>query len=193
MQFKVASWLKQPVGYARTFELNDDLSRLADGLEPTRPLTGRVELMRIHSGVLVTGACRTALKVPCSRCLEPLEHPVEFPLEEIFRPLTDVHSGRFLRPEEYEGTPETMFDAALLINERYELDLSEVVRQHLWIAASQYPACQYAEPEACPAFRESRRYLALANGAGPAQAEAVDPRWAALLPLAEGRRENGAT
>ena len=59
MQFKVASWLKQPVGYARTFELDDDLSRLADELEPTRPLTGRIELMRIHSGILVTGVCRT--------------------------------------------------------------------------------------------------------------------------------------
>lgn len=189
MRFNVAHWLKQPVGFARDFELQEDISRLSDDLHPLQALTGRIRLLRIPSGILVAGTCRTVLSVACRRCLEPVAHPVEFQLEEIFRSLTDIDSGRYVHPQEYEGPAETMFDEALLINDRHELDLEEVVRQHLWIAALQYPACVYADPEACPHFQQSQQDLARVNaGAGddgadvPATAP-VDPRWAALLLL----------
>lgn len=189
MQFNAAHWLKQAVGWARDFELDDDISQSSEDLVPAQRLTGKVRCMRIHSGILVTGICRTVLKVDCSRCLEPIDFPVEFQLEETFRPLKDVESGKFLRPEEYEGQAENMFDEALLINDRFVLDLGEVVRQHLWIAQSQNPACAYAEPSDCENFRQSRLALAQANGDNlnpdAGQAEEMDPRWAALRPLLE--------
>ncbi len=189
MQFNAAHCLKQAVGWARDFELDDDISRLYEGLTPVERLTGTVRCMRIHSGILVTGTCRTVLDVACSRCLEPIRHPVEFQLEETFRPLKDVESGKFLRPEDYEGQTDTMFDEALLIDDRYVLDLGEVVRQHLWIAVSQNPVCAFADPSECDHFLQSRQALAQANGdildleARPHQN--MDPRWAALRPLLE--------
>lgn len=186
MQFNAAPWLKKTIGWSRDYDLHDDLSGLYDDLEPVELLTGRVRCMRIHSGVLVTGNCRTVLNVACSRCLEPIRFPVEFELEETFRPLKDVESGGFLHPDAYQGQPETMFDEALIINDHYVLDLTEVVRQHLWIAAVQNPVCAYEDPADCPHFQDSRQALARANGEEPdetAAAPAVDPRWAALLPL----------
>ncbi len=187
MQFNAAHCLKQEVGWARDFELHDDISQLYDEITPVALLTGTVRCMRIHSGILVTGACRTVLDVACSRCLEPIHYPVEFQLEETFRPLKDVQSGKFLRPEEYQGQTETMFDEALLIDDRYVLDLREVVRQHLWILVSQNPVCAFADPNECDHFRQSRQTLAQVNGkildpeASPS--ENMDPRWAALRPL----------
>lgn len=187
MQFNAAHWLKQTVGWARDFELDDDISKVYDELVPVERLTGKVRCMRIHSGILVTGSCRTVLKVDCSRCLEPIDFPVEFQLEETFRPLTDVESGKFLRPEDYEGQTDTMFDEALLIDDHYVLDLGEVVRQHLWIASSLHPVCASAEPMECENFQQSRLALAQANGDRPdsdsGHNEQMDPRWAALRPL----------
>ncbi len=188
MQFNAAHCLKQTVGWTRDFELNDDISGLYEGLVPVERLTGHVRCMRIHSGILVTGICRTVLDIACSRCLEPIRYPVEFQLEETFRPLKDVASGKFLHPEDYEGQTDTMFDEALLIDDRYVLDLQEVVRQHLWILALQNPVCAFADPGECDNFRQSRQALAQANGdivEPESRPLDLDPRWAALRPLLE--------
>ncbi len=196
MQFNAAHWLKQSVGWARDFDLDDDISHLYDGLTPVSRLTGTVRCMRIHSGILVTGICHTVLDVACSRCLEPIHYPVEFQVEETFRPLKDVESGKFVRPEDFEGQTDTMFDEALLIDDHYVLDLGEVVRQHLWIAVSQNPACAYAEPLECHNFQQSRQALAKANedmsDSETGQAVAMDPRWAALRPLLEATDTSNA-
>ncbi len=189
MQFNAAHCLKQTVGWTRDFELDDDISRLYEGLAPVERLTGHVRCIRIHSGILVVGTCRTVLEVACSRCLEPIRYPVEFQVEDTFRPLKDVESGKFLRPEDYEGQTDTMFDEALLIDDRYVLDLGEVVRQHLWIAVSQNPVCAVADPSECDNFLQSRQALARVNGdvedAESPRHQNLDPRWAALRPLLE--------
>ena len=166
----------------RDFELNEDIGRLDTALEPVQPLTGHVQLTRIPSGILVLGTCQTTLSIPCSRCLEPVQHEANFQLEEMFRPLTDVTTGRYLHPENYKGSEEALFDEALLINERHELDLSEVVRQQLCIAALQYPACAYPNPEECEHYRESRRFLDEVNE-GTVRRKPIDPRWESLLSL----------
>lgn len=182
MQFNVSQLLKQPVGSRRDFDLNEDIVRLDALLEPLQPLLGHIQLTRIPSGILVMGTCHTTLSIPCRRCLEPVSHEVRFQLEEMFRPLTDVATGRYLHPRHYQGAEETLFDEALLINERHELDLSEVVRQQLCIAALQYPACAYQNPEECANYQESRRLLDQVNE-GTTDTKPVDPRWQSLLSL----------
>ncbi len=185
MQFNVAQLLKQPVGSRRDFELNEDIARLDAMLEPVQPLTGHIRLTRIPSGILVMGTCRTTLAISCSRCLEPVQQEASFRLEEMFRPLTDVATGRYLHPQNYQGAEEILFDEALLINERHELDLGEVVRQQLCIEALQYAVCAYAEPAECEYYRESLGFLEQAN-AGTVDTQPVDPRWESLLSLWPG-------
>jgi uncharacterized metal-binding protein YceD (DUF177 family) len=74
------------------------------------------------------------------------------------------------------------------------LDLSEVVRQAIWLAMPMYPGCNWAGAGECPNL--ARRlaelgeladvdvhYDADAGDDGPGANDEIDPRWAALLKL----------
>ena len=201
MQFNVAGLLKEATGSVRRFELLEDISDLDPDLETLGPLVGNVQLLRIHSGILVTATLSTAVRVTCNRCLEPIAMPVRFEVEESFRPLTEVQTGRYLAPDEFEGTTEDLEDEALLIDEHHILDISEVVRQNIWLAAPMYPGCNWTGAGECPnltAYLEGIRSTeagleiavtsgdVAAEGAGSEEADAeklADPRWAALFDL----------
>jgi len=190
MQFNVAQLLKEPTGATRRYELNESLDGLDEELKFLGPLVGWVQLLRTNSGVLVTGELSTVLQVTCNRCMEPIAAAGRFELEESFRPLTEVYTGRYLRPDEFEGSEEELDDAALLIDERHILDLSEVVRQAIWLALPMYPGCNWEGSGVCPNL--TRRLAELGDLAdielytdveGPRHEDEIDPRWAALLKL----------
>lgn len=205
MQFNVAGLLKEATGSVRRYELQEDISELDPDLEMLGPLVGTVQLLRIHSGVLVTATLSTAARVTCNRCLEPIAMPVRFTVEESFRPLTEVHTGRYLSPDEYEGSTDDLEDEALLIDEHHILDISEVVRQNIWLAMPMYPGCNWTGSGECPnltaylaAVHEAEAGLDITvrerdaeNAAGDASEgdsvadadQPVDPRWSALLDL----------
>ena len=192
MQFNVAQLLKEPTGATRRYELNEKLDGLDPELKFLGPLVGAVTLLRTNSGILVTGELSTAVQVTCRRCLEPIAQEVRFQLEESFRPLLEVVTGRYIPPEEFEGEEDDLEDAALIINERHILDLSEVVRQAIWLAMPMYPGCNWAGAGECPNL--SRRLQEVGklddvdvhydadteDGGAPQE---IDPRWAALLKL----------
>jgi uncharacterized protein len=193
MQFNVAQLLKDPTGAVRRFELVEDIAELDPDLMPLGPLVGEVLLLRIHSGVLVKASLSTAVRVTCNRCLAPIATPVRFTVEESFRPLTEVVTGRYIAPDEFEGEEEDLEDEALIINEQHILDISEVVRQAIWLALPMYPGCNWDGAGECPnltAYRQeleaSRRESGLDAGeaaAGAGTEEGIDPRWSALLSL----------
>ena len=190
MQFNVAQLLKEPVGATRRYELNETLEPLDSELELLSPLMGTIQLMHINSGVLVNGDMTTAARVACGRCLEPIVLPLHIQLEESFRPLTEVETGRLLRPEEYEGDKDDLEDDALVIDEHHILDLTEVVRQNVWLAVPMYPSCNWEGAGECPNLIAQRAALRAAETADLSEEEAadvlpegVDPRWAALLKL----------
>jgi len=192
MQFNVAQLLKEPIGAVRRYELVEDISELDTELAPLGPLVGSVELIRIHSGILARANLSTALQLTCNRCLDPIAVPVRFTVEESFRPLTEVHTGRYIAPHEFEGEEEDLEDAALIIDEHHILNLSEVVRQSIWLALPMYPGCNWAGAGECPNLT---RYLSEveatqeleAEDASTSEEEVVDPRWAALLALRKGQ------
>ncbi len=193
MQFNVAQLLKEPIGSVREFELVEDISNLDAELEALGPLVGTVRLLRIHSGVMVTGDLSTAVRVTCNRCLEPIACPVRLEFEENFRPLTEVSTGRYILPHEFEGTTDELEDEALLINEQHILDLSEVVRQRIWLVRPMYPGCNWTGEGECPnltayleSIREAQDNVDISVTEDEAEAaESVDPRWSALLDLKE--------
>lgn len=190
MQFNVAQLLKEPTGATRRYELNETLIALDEELKFLGPLVGVVQLLRTNSGILATGELSTVVQTICNRCLEPIAVPVRFELEESFRPLTEVFTGRYLRPDEFEGSEADLEDAALLINEQHILGLSEVVRQLVWTALPMYPGCNWVGAGQCPNL--TRRLaeigemedIELYSDADERHDEAtIDPRWAALLNL----------
>ena len=190
MQFNVAQLLKELTGATRRYELNESLEGLDEELRFLGPLVGTVQLLRTNSGILVTGELSTVIQATCNRCLEPIAVPVRFELEESFRPLTEVYTGRYLRPDEFEGSVEDLEDAALLIDEQHILDLSEVVRQAVWLAMPMYPGCNWEGAGECPNLTLRKAELGeledieLYTDADERHEESeIDPRWAALLKL----------
>lgn len=194
MQFNVAQLLKDPIGSVRRYELMEDIAELDEELDILGPLVGSVQLLRIHSGILVTGELSTAVQVICNRCLEPIAIPVRLELEESFRPLTEVRTGRYILPDEFEGTTEELEDEALLISEQHILDISEVVRQRIWLMMPMYPGCNWTGTGECPnltayieSLKEEQNHMQISVSdvlvESDEDEEAIDPRWAALLEL----------
>ncbi len=193
MEFNVAQLMKEATGARREFVLDDDIADLDGGLTPLSNLTGNLELLRIHSGILATGDLRVELSLQCGRCLEPVSISAFVKFSESFRPLTDIQTGRFLLPEEFEGQAEDLTDEALLIDAQHILDITEVVRQNIWLSIPIVAACDYTDPvsgahdpDACPKYLNLLSESALAGSLDeqtPAEAKGIDPRWEALLSL----------
>ncbi len=192
MHFNVAQLLKEPIGATRRYELTEEIRNLDPELTVLGPLVGQLELMRTHSGLLMWGQLSTAVQVSCGRCLEPLAQTVRFPIEESFRPVVEVATGHIVQPEEFEGEEEDLEDDALIISEHHLLDISEVVRQNIWLAIPAYPTCNWAGSEECPNFTAYKREMGdvrlLQAGSQPTTEDdaAIDPRWTALLALRGG-------
>lgn len=194
MQFNVAQLLKEPTGAVRRYELREDISELDPELAVLGPLVGEAQLLRIPSGILVKANLSTALRVTCNRCIEPIALEVRVLFEESFRPLTEVHTGRYLLPTEYEGEEEDLEDVALLIDEHHILDISEVVRQNIWLALPMYPSCNWTGAGECPNWTAYQRGLrGDVTLAGQSSGdEPVDPRWAALLALRKPQSDDAS-
>ena len=187
MQFNVAQLLQEQIGATRSYDLVEDLTDLDPDLNALGPLVGRVQLMRTNSGILATGELSTAVQVSCRRCLAPIVLPVRFQMEESFRPLTEVQTGRYISPNDYEGSADALEDEALVIDEHHILDIAEVVRQDIWLALPMVPGCNWEGSGECPNLIEHMRDVeGLDSGDEDDNAEGnetIDPRWSALLQL----------
>ena len=147
--------------------------------------------------MLASGDLRVTVSLQCGRCLEPVSHDASVKFVESFRPLTDVQTGRFLLPEEFEGQTEDLTDEALLIDTQHILDISEVVRQNIWLSIPVVAGCGYIDPaigapnpDACPNYLQllSDSDRAQISGAQTrAEAAGIDPRWEALLALQDDK------
>jgi uncharacterized protein len=169
MRYNVAQLLKGPVGVRRQYRLNEEIGHLDGDLVPIRPLVGSVVLTRTSQGILVTGRLRTALQVECRRCLEPCNVDVELTLEEEFHPVVRIPEAVF------DDVPDEDLDAALRIDEHHTLDLSELIRQGLWVAAPMEALCRPDCAGLCPNCGGNRNLGECSCDQAP-----IDPRWAAL-------------
>jgi uncharacterized protein len=172
MRYNVAQLLKGPAGAQRQYELDEDIGNLDEALEPVQSLAGSVVLMRTSQGVLVTGKLRTMLKATCRRCLELCDMEVELDIEEEFYPSLPISGFQIDRIEDED------YDDALLIDEHHILDLREVIRQALWLAAPEDALCRIDCAGLCPRCGGNRN-LGECQCAQPE----IDPRWATLQAL----------
>lgn len=168
MQFNVAQLMKEHTGTTRHFPLDEDIRNFSsEDMTIEAPLTGEVTLMRDTEGILVTGQLHTEASVPCVRCLEPVQVPVDVDLEEQFYPTVDVETGRRLTTPE-DADPDT------LISNKHILDISELVRQSLVLALPMHPV--HAEGCEPPDTASEDGEVT----------DVTDPRWSALQALRDG-------
>lgn len=179
MRYNVAQLLKGPAGARRQYSLNEQIAHLDQDLEPIKPLQGMVTLTRTSQGILVTGHLRTALRTACRRCLEPCDVEVELDLEDEFYPVVRIADVAF------DDVPGEDLDAALRIDEHHTLDLAEVVRQGLWLAAPMESLCRPDCAGLCPRCGGNRNLGECTCDEAP-----TDPRWAALQGWLHTERES---
>jgi uncharacterized protein len=171
VQFNVAQLLKEPIGSVRRYSIEEDIQALAQELQMTAPLAGKVQFLHTPDGVLVTGHLHTAFVTDCVRCLAPAQQQIEFDLEEEFKATVQVLTGAPIAVDPDE-------DPALLIDAQHILDLVEVVRQELWLSQDPAPLCRPDCRGLCPTCGKD-----LNTGPCDCADDEVDARWAALRHL----------
>ncbi len=169
LRYNVAQLLKGTTGAQRKYELEADTHNLDPELEPVQPLTGSITLMRTSQGILATGQLHTALRAECRRCLVPCITEVGIELEEEFYPAVRIEESPV------DEIPEEDRDEALRIDEHHILDLSEVIRQGLWLSGPAEAVCQ---PDCAGICAHCGGNLNLDECT--CEEVTIDPRWAAL-------------
>jgi len=172
MRFNVAQLIKGPTGASRHYDVREAIGNLDGEVELLEPVVGSVALMRTSQGVLVTGRLSTKVRAECRRCLEPYDADVVLDLEEEFLPVVRIGDTPV------DEVPEDDRDADLLIDADHILDLSEVLRQGLWLALPSEGVCRPDCPGLCPQCGGN-----LDTGECSCDQAPIDPRWAALQAL----------
>jgi uncharacterized protein len=172
LQFNVAQQLKQQGGAPRAFVIEDAVLPFTDAdLILLAPLSGLIKLTKTDTGILVTGTLSTVLELPCTRCLTPTSVAISMEIEETFTPTVDIITGRKLAQ-----SPDA--DTTTLISEQHILDLTEVVRQSLYLAQPAQILCKEDCLGLCPQCGKNRNQVQC-----NCTEENIDSRWADLLAL----------
>jgi len=141
MRFRVSQELRQPVGTEFSMELRERRLMLDDDAALI-DLQGDASLLRTDRGLLVTLHAGARLKGACSRCLAPLELPIEIGFQEEFIPVVDPLSGKHLASDEAEE--------AFVIDADLMLDLGEALRQYALMSVPGKPLCRPRCAGLCP-------------------------------------------
>ena len=176
MQYNVAQLLKEPMGSTRSFRVEEGPT---EGLPMATNLSGEVNVLRTHRGVLVNAALDIQTALTCSRCVDDFDRTSTLHIEEEFIPTIDLHSGRRLgladEDEDEDG---------LRIDDEHLLDLTEVTRQYAISDQPMKPLCRADCLGLCLECGTNLNKSGCDCGSAP-----VDPRWGALAGLQDARPE----
>jgi len=178
MRFTIAELERQAIDFdeslpAGSIDFVEDMQQ-AGGLDTS----GHVDLLHEHRGpgetvadIRIRGRLKTRVRVPCARCLEPVEQPVEAGFDLLFRPQeADLDtSDRAISTSEteigyYEG------DGLLL---------EDVLREQILLALPAKILCKEECRGLCPECGRNRNPDCNPDPCDCAT-EYADPRWASL-------------
>jgi len=140
----------------------------AEDVTLPEPVAGEFVLCGTGRSVIVTGALKTNAELICGACLASFRYPLAISVDEEFRRTP----GRGPLDSQEELEPE---DFIVPIEPGDELDLGEVVRQHVIMALPIAPRCRPDCRGLCPRCGADRN-----TGACRCDGSDIDPR---LLPL----------
>lgn len=140
------------------------------GATASGPVTGRLELSNVDTGIAVRGHLSVPLELECSRCLDVFEQTLEIDV------LEDCALRQIDAPESYVEGEDQPCQIPLLNDD--ELDLTELIRQLIAMHLPMRPLCREACPGLCPRCGRN-----LEAGPCACEAETGDTRWSALREL----------
>ena len=170
MIFNVSQLLKEPTGFTRAFTVDETLPFQEFGNDSR--IVGDVRMLRTDKGIWVEARLSSHIRCSCSRCLLDFDQPVELDVQEEFLPRVDVSTGSRL-----VGTSD--FTEDFHISQNHILDLAEAAKQYIEMNTPMKPVCT----EQCKGIC-LRCGVDLNEEECRCQGSQIDPRWGALLDLA---------
>ena len=177
MEFKVVELEREPVDF--DLQLPSKAIGFGEEAEQIGPLatSGRAEVIHEHRGpkdivadIRLKGSYSGRFMVPCARCVEPVEIPLESEFDLIFRPIgADAEA-----PERSITAPETEIG----YYQKDSLALEDVLREQVLLALPVRTLCKPDCKGLCPRCGANRNLQACDCETGPS-----DPRWEALSGL----------
>jgi uncharacterized metal-binding protein YceD (DUF177 family) len=141
MHVTVREFLKEDIGYRRTFEITGERPVL-EGITLTDDMNGDVTIARIDDGLLVSGVIHAEIELSCDRCLRSFTRPERVQFSWIYRE----------KPAEDElPIVKDKIDLALLINQ--ELILAQPIKQLHSPDCDGVDGKPKNEPAVAPSFR----------------------------------------
>src|ERR1035441_8587786 len=177
MEFKVSELEREPIDF--DLELAPGEGDFTQEAEQRGPLaaSGHAEVLHEHRGprdivadIRLKGRFAGNFRVPCARCVEPVEIPLSADFDLIFRPAeADSES-----PERSITAPETEIG----YYQKDSLFLEDVLREQVLLSLPVRTLCKPDCKGLCPRCGENRNSQMCNCEVGPS-----DPRWEALAGL----------
>ena len=172
MKINVAPLLKQPVGAQTDFDVSEspiDPRGENAGLTEAGATSIDAEITATHTnpGAYLEGDARATIAEQCSRCLRPIETPVQTHFAEQYYSTIDVESG-----DPKEAPPRD----AKRIGSDFKIDLTPLLREELILATPLAPLCRPDCKGLCPLCGRDLND-------DPHDHETVDERWSKLSEL----------
>ncbi|MFP5205653.1 MAG: YceD family protein [Acidobacteriota bacterium] len=177
MDFKVSELEREPVEFDQ--QVPPGAIDYGEEAEQEGPLaaSGRAEVIHEHRGpkeivpdIRLKGQFAGRFRVPCARCVEPVEVPLSGEYDLIFRPL-GVDAGA---AERSITAPETEIG----YYQKDSLALEDVLREQVLLSLPVRTLCKPDCKGLCPRCGVNRNTQACSCEEGPS-----DPRWEALAGL----------
>ena len=177
MEFKVSELEREPIEF--DLELPPGAVDFGEEAEQDGPLatSGRAEVIHEHRGpkdivadIRLRGQFAGKVRVPCARCVEPVQIPLAAQFDLIFRP-AGVDSDA---PERSITAPETEIG----YYQKNSLALEDVLREQVLLALPVRTLCKPDCKGLCPRCGANRNLQPCTCEQGPS-----DPRWEALSGL----------
>ena len=173
MQYNVAQLLKGPIGessYHNIEEIFTEEERITDRV------SGPVQMVRTHQGVLVNAELDIQTTLMCGRCLGEFSWPSTLYIEEEFFPILDLHTG-------WQMPPPSDDEANQRIDTDNVLYLTEIMRQYVNADTPMKPLCRANCLGLC---------LVCGNNLNLGECNCSDaevyPRWGALADLLKSQK-----
>ena len=177
MEFKVSELEREPIDF--DLEMAPGAVELGEEAEQVGQLAaeGQAEVLHEHRGpkdivadIRLRGRFAGKFQVPCARCVEPVEIPLESDFDLIFRPAEADSEA----PERSITAPETEIG----YYQKDSLLLEDVLREQVLLSLPVRTLCKPDCKGLCPRCGVNRNSQTCSCEEGPS-----DPRWEALADL----------
>ena len=161
MKYHLSRLVTASLGTRTTINVQEGAGVLDEDLE-AEFLQGEIQFTRVNDGIYAQGRLQTQIHLTCVRCLETFSYPLDFEIAERYS----------FSPQEGDEEP------VYLVAPDGALDVTEPIRQQLWVSLPLQPLCHPDCQGLCAQCGANLNHESCA-----CQEESLDSRFAVLKEL----------